>query len=106
VSRCRKLKDGVGNYLWQPGLATDRPPTVLGRPYVQSENAPNTFTSQLYVAIIGDFKAGYWIVDALQMEVQRLVELFTLKNQVGFKGHKETDGMPVLEEAFSRMILN
>jgi HK97 family phage major capsid protein len=105
VKMARKLKDGVGNYLWQPGLATDRPATILDRPYVMCENAPNTFTTGLYIGIIGDFKEGYWIVDSLQLEVQRLVELFALTNQIGFVGRKETDGMPVKEEAFSRMIL-
>ena len=36
---------------------------------------------------------------------KRLDELFALKNQVGWVGRKETDGMPVLAEAFSRLKL-
>ena len=39
------------------------------------------------------------------MQVQRLVELYAATNQVGFIGRLETDGMPVLEEAFSRVTL-
>lgn len=100
----RKLKDGNGQYLWQPGLA-GTPNTLVDRPVFMSEYAPSTFTTGLYVALFGDFKAGYWIADALDMEVQRLDELFQLKNQVGIIARKETDGAPVLEEAFSRLIL-
>ncbi len=107
VKGVRTLKDSQNNYIWHAGLSqgtsmqVGAPDTLLGRPLNQSEYAPNTFTTGLYVAIVGDFKF-YWIADALQFTVQRLNELFGLKNQVGFVGRKMTDGMPVLEEAFSR----
>lgn len=104
VKQIRKLKDGDGQYIWQPGLASDRPNTILDRPYRMSEYAPNTFTTGQYVGIIGDFKY-YWIADALSMEIQRLDELYAEKNQVGFIGRLETDGMPVLENAFARVKL-
>lgn len=103
-TRIRKLKDGIGQYLWRPGLADGTPSTILDRPYKLSEYAPNTYTTGLYVAIIGDFR-NYWIVDALGLEIQRLMELFQLRNQIGFLGRRETDGMPVLGEAFARLIL-
>lgn len=105
VKRIRKFKSGDGAYLWQPAMSAGNPETVLGRPVVQSENAPNTFTTGKYVAVVGDFKAGYWIVDSLQLEIQRLAELFARTNQVGFIARKETDGAPVLAEAFSRMVM-
>lgn len=105
VSRARKLKDGNGQYLWQPGLA-GQPSTILDRPYFMSEFAPNTFTASQYVAVVGDFMAGYWIVDSLGLEIQVLMELFRLRNQVGYIGHLESDGAPVLEEAFSRLKLS
>ncbi len=38
------------------------------------------------------------------MTIQRLAELYAATNQVGFIARKETDGMPVLEEAFARLI--
>jgi HK97 family phage major capsid protein len=102
IKRIRKLKDaGNNNYVWQPGLASGQPDTILDVPYLVSEFAPNTFTTGKYVAIIGDF-SFYWIVDALDLAVQRLVELYAEANQVGFIGRYEGDGMPVLEEAFVR----
>jgi HK97 family phage major capsid protein len=103
IKLVRKLKDGNSQYLWSPGLG-GQPSTLLDRPYVMSEYAPNTFTTGLYVAIVGDF-SNYWILDSMGLEIQSLNELFSLKNQVGFLGRKETDAMPVLGEAFSRLIL-
>lgn len=104
IKQIRKLKDGNGQYIWQPGLASDKASTILDRPYHMSEYAPSTFTSQLYVGIIGDF-SFYWICDALDIRIQRLNELYAATNQIGFIGRKETDGMPVLGEAFARVKL-
>ncbi len=97
----RKLKDTQNQYLWQPGLAGGEPDRILDIPYVVSEFAPNTFTTGLYVLILGDI-SFYWIAEALDMEIQRLVELYAEANQVGFIGRAELDGMPTLAEAFIR----
>ncbi len=102
IKTIRKLKTTDGFYLWQTGLAADRPDTILDVPYVVSEWVPNTISASNYVGMIADF-SFYWVVDALDMEVQRLVELYAETNQVGFIGRLETDAMPVLEEAFVRL---
>lgn len=98
------LKDGEGQYLWRPGLTGTDPDTIDGVRVLESEYAPNTMTTGLYVGIIGDF-SFYWIADALTISIQRLVELYAGTNQTGFIGRLESDGMPVLSEAFSRMAL-
>lgn len=92
-------------FLWRQSLRDGEPDTLLGRPVYMSEFAPNTSTSGLYVGIFGDFQAGYMIADSLAVTIQRLNELFALNNQVGFVSRSETDGMPVLEEAFVRVKL-
>ena len=104
VKQISKLKDGNGQYIWQQSVQVDGPDTILGRPVYESEYAPNTFTTGQYVGMFGDF-SYYWIVDSMMMEVQRLNELYAASNQVGFIGRKETDGMPALEAAFSRVTL-
>lgn len=104
VKKARTLKDGNGQYLWQPGLTAGQPDRVLNRPYVQSEHVPSTFTTGLYVGMWADF-SWYWIVDSLGFTITRLGELFQLTNQIGFLGRKETDGQPVLAEAFVRLKL-
>ncbi len=100
----RKLKDGQNNYLWQPGLASNQPDTLLGRPFLLDENMSNTFTTGLYVGIVGDF-SYYWIADAVSMEMQRVDELYAETNQVGFIARMDVDGQPVLGEAFARVKL-
>ena len=48
---------------------------------------------------------GYWIADALTMTIQVLKELYAESNQTGYIGRLETDGAPVLAEAFARVKL-
>lgn len=104
LKQITKLKDGDGQYLWRQSVREGEPDSLLGRPVMMSEYAPNTFTTGLYVGMLGDF-SQYWIADALSLGVQRLVELYAATNQVGFIGRLESDGMPVLEEAFARVKL-
>lgn len=99
-----KLKDNEGLYLWRENVRVGEPDTVLGVPAFMSEYAPATFTTGLYVGIIGDF-SNYWIVDALTLEFQMLMELYAETNQVGLIGRMETDAQPTLEEAFARVKL-
>jgi HK97 family phage major capsid protein len=104
VKMLAKLKDTTNQYLWQPAIIQGSPDLLLGRPVTMSEYCPNTFTTGLYVGIFGDF-SNYWIADALNVQMQRLVELYAETNQTGFIGRLESDGMPVLEEAFARVKL-
>lgn len=104
IKQIRKLKDGDGQYIWQPGIVQDVPDRILGIPYSTSDFAPNTFTTGKYVGLLGDLKY-YWILDSLEMQIQRLIELYAESNQTGFIGRYEGDGMPVMEEAFVRVKL-
>lgn len=104
VKQVSKLTDANGQYLWQPSRQAGQPDMLLGHPVDMSENCPNTFTTGKYVGLFCDW-SYYWIADALNMTIQRLVELYSEANQTGFIGRKETDGMPVLEEAFVRVKL-
>jgi HK97 family phage major capsid protein/HK97 family phage prohead protease len=99
-----KLKTGTGEYVWSPGLVSGTPDRILGMPYHESSFFPDSFSANQYVGILGDF-GYYYIVDALNMQIQALVELYSESNRTGFIGRKETDGAPVLEEAFVRVQL-
>lgn len=101
-------KDGTinfTNYIWMPGLQAGVPNTILDIPYALSDKFPtgldgsDVYADLAIAAVVGDF-SYFWIVDALQMSIQRLVELYAEANQTGFIGRKETDGMVVLAEAF------
>ena len=87
-----------------------RNPCAKASPTVSSvcpwscQNSSRILLTGKYVGLFGDF-SNYWIVDALSMQIQRLSELYAETNQVGFIGRLETDGAPVLEEAFVRVRL-
>jgi len=90
--------------MWRAGLADGRPNTLCGFPVNISEYAPHTFSNDKFMAVLGDF-SFFWIVDSMQIQIQRLVELYAETNQTGFIVRAETDGAPVLGEAFSRLQL-
>jgi HK97 family phage major capsid protein len=104
----QKLKDSANNYVWSPGLGPGGgllgglPATLVDQPFEISEYALNTITTGRYTAVLGDF-SYYWIAEAMQLEMQVLMELYAETNQVGYIGRMEVDGMPVLEEAFVRL---
>jgi len=104
LKQISKLKNGEGDYIWRESVRDGEPDRLLGRPVMMSEYAPNTFTTGLYVGMLGDF-SQYWIADALDFQVQVLKELYAETNQTGYIGRLESDGMPVLAEAFSRIKL-
>ena len=104
IKQLSKIKDNDNRYIWQQSVQVGEPDRLLGLPYFESEFVPNTFTTGLYVGILGDF-SYYWIADDIQMQVQRLVELYAETNQVGLILRAATDAMPVLEEAFVRVKL-
>jgi HK97 family phage major capsid protein len=109
VKMARKLKvaSSGGNdleYLWQPGLTEGAPDRILDIPYHMSEFAPATFTTGLYVAVLGAWRY-YRIVELADLMIQRLVERYADTNEVGFIGRQWVDGAPVLEEAFTRLKL-
>jgi len=98
------LKDGNGQYLWQPATQVGAPDILLGRPLKISAWAPNTFTTGLYAGILGDFKF-YEIADSMSISIQVLKELYARTNQIGYIIRKETDGQPSLGDAFRRITL-
>lgn len=104
VEQLAKLKDGEGRYIWQASVQMGQPDRLLNMGINESEYAPNTFTTGQYVGILGDY-SKYWIVDALTLTIQVLMELYATTNQNGYLSRSETDGMPVLGEAFSRVKL-
>lgn len=104
IKQIMKLKDGAGQYVWQPSVTLGAPNVLLGHAVNESEYVPNTFTAGLYVGLFGNLK-NYWICDSLQMEIQVLMELYARTNQVDYITRIETDGAPIMSSAFSRIKL-
>ncbi len=104
VKQLAAIEDADGYPILSESVAAGEPDTLRGIPYYMSEFNPNTFTASQYVGILGAFRY-YHIADSLTMTIQRLVELYSRTNQIGFHANMYTDGMPVLAEAFARVKL-
>lgn len=97
VKAIRKLKNGAGEYLWQPAIKDGEVNTILGRPYFTSAFAPEIEAGAKVIAF-GDFDY-YWIGDRQGISFKRLNELYAGNGQVGFLASKRLDGKLVLPEA-------
>lgn len=96
VKAIRKLKDGSGQYLWQPSVTAGQPDTILNRPVKTSAYAPTLGASAKTIAF-GDL-SYYWVADRQGRSFQRLNELYAATGQVGFKATQRVDGKLILPE--------
>ena len=71
-----QLKDGNGQFIWQPGLAAGIPGAILGRPFILATDMPAVATGAEALAI-GDFRRGYMIVDRIGINVRRIEDTQT-----------------------------
>lgn len=85
----RTLKDGDGNYLWQPDFSQRQGGALLGYDIVEAEDMPDMASNALSIGF-GNFKAAYQIVDRMGIRVLRdpytekgFVKLYTTKRMGG-----------------------
>lgn len=97
VKAIRKLKDGNGNYIWQPSVREGEPDRILNRPYKTSIYVPELAAGNRVMAF-GDY-SHYWIADRQGRSFKRLNELFATTGQVGFLASERVDGKLILSEA-------
>ena len=102
IKAVRKLKDGSGQYLWQPSLTAGTPDTILGRPVRTSAYMPAIAASAKTIAF-GDF-SYYWIADRQGRSFKRLNELYAANGQVGFLASQRVDGKMILPEAVKVLV--
>ena len=101
ISLCRQAKTTTSNiYLWQPDFREGTPGTLLGVPIVEVPDMADGADAAKCMAY-GDFRRGYVISDRVQIEIQRLVELYAASGQVGFLARKRVGGQVVLPEAIA-----
>ena len=97
VRALRKLKNGSGDYLWQPSVTAGTPDTILNRPVYTSSYMP-TVAAGAKSILFGDL-SYYWIADREGRTFQRLNELYAPTGQVGFLSFERVDGKLILPEA-------
>ena len=93
----RKIKDGDGNYIWQPSFQQGEPPQLLGYPTEFDDNMPDIASNQFPIAF-GDFRRSYLVLDCRGINVLR--DPYTNKPFIRFYTTKRVGGGVQDFEAF------
>jgi HK97 family phage major capsid protein len=86
----KKLKDGEGRPLWQPGLAVREPDMILGHPYVVNDDVAAIGAAAKSV-LFGDF-SYYHIRDVGGITVVRFAERYMDYLETAFMAFSRHDG--------------
>ena len=97
VKALRKLKNGAGDYIWQPSITSGVPDKILNCPVYTSTFVP-VIASAAKTILFGDMDY-YWIADREGRKFKRLNELYAPTGQVGFLASQRVDGKLILPEA-------
>jgi HK97 family phage major capsid protein len=96
LREARKLKDGQGNFIWQPAAVAGQPSALLGFNVGEAEDMPALAANSLSMAF-GDFREAYLIVDRIGLSVLR--DPYTAYPYVFFKFRKRVGGGAINFEA-------
>ena len=100
ASILRKMRDSDRRFVWSDSLAAGEPARLLGYPVMVSEDMPEPGTGRAAV-LIGDFRAGYTIVERPDLRVLR--DPFSAKPHVLFYATKRVGGGVVDGRAIKRL---
>ncbi|MCR4158817.1 phage major capsid protein [Kerstersia gyiorum] len=89
LGKLRKLKDGQGNYLWQPSFQAGQPATLSGQAVRELAGLPDIVAGSTPI-VFGDFRRGYLVVDRAGIRVLR--DPYTNKPFVHFYTTKRVGG--------------
>ena len=102
LGKVRILKDGQGNYLWQPAYQQGQPSTLLGRPVIEDPTMPDPAADNFPI-FYGDFSKAYRIYDRVGMSILRDPYTQATKGMVRFHARRRVGGGPVLTEALRKL---
>lgn len=104
VAVIRKLKDGDGTYIWQPGLQLGQPNTILGASYVELPDMPSV-SAGTYPVLWGDWRRAYTLVDRISMEFLRDPYTQATAGNVRFIFRKRLGGQVTNAEAIQKLYI-
>lgn len=99
IGAIRKIKDTVGQYLWQPSVQAGRPDTLNGYP-VYADPDVDQLGSEKRVIGFGDVQLAYMVRDVLGVTIKFLDQRFADNDQVAWRGKLRTDGKIIDPNAF------
>jgi HK97 family phage major capsid protein len=95
----RKLKDAVGQPLWQPSMIAGEPSTMLGHPVRLNEHIPAAGVAGAAALLFANFNMLYLAVRKTGMTMQRLDEKYAETDEVAFIVRERVGGKVVGEWA-------
>ncbi len=105
------LKDGNGQYLWQPSVREGEPPTFSGHKWYTVDGLPAMLATDDAGAgtnpsiIFGDIRRAYMIVDRRRITVQRLTERFAETGKIGLLFTHRVGGDVIRPKAIAGLLL-
>ena len=104
VGAIRLLKEGgtTGAYVWQPGLATNVPNTILGSPYAELSTMPD-IAAGAYPIAFGDWRRAYRLIDRVALGVMRDPYSKSDNGLISFKARRRVGGAVTLPSAIVKM---
>lgn len=88
----RLMKDTQGQYLWQPSLQAGAPSIFNGKAVHNVEPMDSATTTGKEVAIFGDIKQAYQIIDRREGFITRINELYINDGLIGFRYKRRVGG--------------
>jgi HK97 family phage major capsid protein len=102
IATIRKLKDSVGQYLWQPSLIVGQPDTFLGRPVIEAIDMPDA-TAGNFPIVFGNFNLAYRIYDRVSLTFIRDPFTQALNSLVRFHARRRVGGEVVRPQALLKL---
>ena len=90
VGKLRGVKDNYGQYLWQPGLVSGAPDTLLGKPVITDINMPAIGVGNSFV-LFGDFST-YYVRQVNGIQVEKSFEYGWDHDLISYKVSWRGDG--------------
>lgn len=97
-----KLKDGNGNFLWQPSFQAGQPATLLGRPVVEAVDMPDIAAGSTPI-LFGDINRAYRIYDRVAMSILRDPYTQATFGKVRFHARRRVGANLVMAEALRKL---
>lgn len=102
LSKVRRLRGTDGHYLWQSGLASGIPNTILGAPYVELPDMPDV-AAGTFPIVWGDWRRAYTLADRIAMEMLRDPYTQATEGNIRFIFRRRVGGQVMLAEAIRKL---
>lgn len=102
MAAIRKLKDGDGQYLWQPAITAGQPPLLLGCPVYEGVDMPDPAEGATPI-VFGDFASGYAIADRVGFEIIRDDLTGAANGIIKLHARRRVGGRVVMGEALTKL---